>query len=241
MAKTRLDRWTTPERILTILGMDEEADPELQEETAEFFKKRRATLAPDKNAPQFSEFEFVKASKELIFDVEDGLSAFHFVMYSFDTSRCVVDHEKVRVSELGAGAGSEIFGSGVLTAMCREGSDFSLQVTGVPLGKRSLEQLLNDGEKVAERTNRGEGMGVLGTQHTTCGCQQKGILYGGERDIAVVELPGQSAVGWSRSGRCGGQLQVGGQHGLDVSSPLPQVAQSCWRRSAASCSLSRRR
>ena len=38
-------------------------------------------------------------------------------------------------------------------------------------------------------------MGVLGTQQTPCGCEQKGIFYGGERDIAVVELPGQSAVG----------------------------------------------
>ena len=79
----------------------------------------------------------------------------------------------------------------------REGSHFSLQVTRVPLGKRSLEQLLNDGDKVIERTNRGEGMGVLGTKHTTCGYQQKGIFHGGERDIAVVELAGQSAVGWS--------------------------------------------
>ena len=104
--------------------------------------------------------------------------------------------------------------------MCREGGDFSFQVTGVPLGKRSLEQLLNEGDKVIERTNRGEGMGVLGTKHTTCGCQQKGIFYGWERDIAVVELAGQSAVGGPRSRGCVGQLQIGGQHSLDVSSPL---------------------
>ncbi len=125
--------------------------------------------------------------------------------------------------------------------MYREGGDFSLQVPGVPLGKGSLEQLLNDGEKVVERTNRDEGMGVWGTQHTPCGCQQKGISYGGKRDVTVVELPSQSAVGWSRSRRCVGQFQVSVQYDLDVSSPLQGVAQSCLRRAAASCSLSRRR
>ena len=39
-------------------------------------------------------------------------------------------------------------------------------------------------------------MGVLGTQYTTCCCQQQRIYYSGERDLAVVELPGQAAVGW---------------------------------------------
>ena len=84
-------------------------------------------------------------------------------------------------------------------------------------------------------------MGVLGTQQTPCGCQQKGIFYGWERDIAVVELAGQAAIVWSRSRRCIGQSQIGSQHGLDVSSPLQGGAQSCLRRAAASCSLSRRR
>ena len=46
-------------------------------------------------------------------------------------------------------------------------------------------------------------MGVLGTQYTTCCCQQKRIYYSGERDLAVVELPGQAAVGWSRGGVSG--------------------------------------
>ena len=45
---------------------------------------------------------------------------------------------------------TEIFGSGVLAAIRREGGDFSFQVTGVRLGKRSLEQLLNNGDKVVE-------------------------------------------------------------------------------------------
>ena len=153
----------------------------------------------------------------------------------------VGDHEEVRDFELAPGWGQGSADGESWAAIRRQGSDFSLQVTGVPLGKRSLEQLLNDGDKVVERTNRGEGMGVLGTQYTTCCCQQKRIYYSGERDLAVVELPGQAAVGWSRSRRCIGQSQIGSQHGLDVSSPLQGGAQSCLRRAAASCSLSRRR
>jgi len=31
-------------------------------------------------------------------------------------------------------------------------------------------------------------------EQAASGSQQQGICYGGERDIAVVELPGQSAV-----------------------------------------------
>ena len=84
-------------------------------------------------------------------------------------------------------------------------------------------------------------MGVLGTQQTPCGCQQKGIFYGWERDIAVVELAGQAAIVWSRSRGCVGQSQIGFQYDLDVSSRRQRSAQACLRRSAASCSLSRRR
>ena len=60
--------------------------------------------------------------------------------------------------------GSGICRWGVLAAMCREGSDFSFQVTGVPLGKRSLDQLLNDGDKVVERTDGNEPRGFFGAQ-----------------------------------------------------------------------------
>ena len=62
------------------------------------------------------------------------------------------------------------------------------------MGRGVSSSSSNDGGKVIERTNRGEGMGVLGTKHTTCGCQQKGHRLEASYSERLQTAPAQIAA-----------------------------------------------
>jgi hypothetical protein len=81
---SRMDRWKEARYLATVYTGDNEA----RTKTLTSWLKESPKL--DDEPPGLTSFRIVEASKELIFDVVDGVPVFHVIMYSFDTERALI-------------------------------------------------------------------------------------------------------------------------------------------------------
>jgi hypothetical protein len=85
MPNDRVSRWKEPIELLTFLSGDDKAQLEA------ISKMQVAALANEpKDGVGFTSSDMVRACRELIFDVRDGLPIFHAIMSSIDTDRIAI-------------------------------------------------------------------------------------------------------------------------------------------------------
>lgn len=75
---TRLEKWKTPRRVLTLLSGAPQPD------VSEFFRSHRAKH-PEGAEEGFSEAGIIGAARELIFEMRHGLPYFTYVLYTIDS------------------------------------------------------------------------------------------------------------------------------------------------------------
>ncbi len=85
MPNDRLSRWKEPIELLTFLSGDDKAQLEAVS------KIQVAALADKpKDGVEITSSDMIRACRELIFDMRDGLPIFHAIMSSIDTDRIAI-------------------------------------------------------------------------------------------------------------------------------------------------------
>ncbi len=122
------------------------------------------------------------------------------------------------------------------------GAWFAFEILSVTVGERILKQLFDNGEEVVKGVNGRKSRKRWVSEKTAAGRHQEGILDGGQRDSAVIEVSGESPIRRACSSGRMGKFEIIRQEGLDMSATLDGSAHLVFlRRAAASCSLSRTR
>ena len=85
MSKCRLDRWAEQKVLLTLLTGD--ADSEHFDKVSAL---KEAAWARGAKQVKFTSFSLIEASREIVFDIQDGLPVFTFLVYSLDVEQLAI-------------------------------------------------------------------------------------------------------------------------------------------------------